>query len=337
MHNATLVYGVTYHGSTPEPLKGLDNSYGKHVCVSRLREHLKWYQQHFNVFSLGEILKRVREDLPLPENSLFIVFHDGYRGSYDIAFPMLKDFGLKATFFIATDFIGTNNRFWVDLLDAALKYTQIKTISINQLLGETTLNLQSLTDRQAASSKIRKHLKNKPIDKFNELFNQLIVDLGFAKVTNIPMLGEHEAFINWEMAREMTREGMEFGSHTHRHVICAHQDDETVKEEMEISKKVLEREIGQPCDLFCYPNGNYPSDGNDATDRLAFEAGYTNVLYMVGPYNYLNRKSFRLTGISYGETSDRSELSRSLSEMRFIKKRLLGLRIWPWDKDSLED
>ena len=38
-------------------------------------------------------------------NSIIITFDDGWKGSYEIALPILKEFGLNATFFVTKDFI----------------------------------------------------------------------------------------------------------------------------------------------------------------------------------------------------------------------------------------
>lgn len=336
MSKFTLAFGVTYHGSTPEHLEGLDNAYGKHISAANLREHLRWFMQRFHVIGMAEMLKQVRNGALPPRNSLFIVFHDGYRGNYDVAYPLLKEFGLKATFFPTTDFMGTARRFWVDILDAAVKYSERKEIAISSYQTTETLPLEGDADRLETSLKLRRKLKTLSAKAFEDEFDRIIPELGYAGPGEIPRLGDHEACLNWDMVREMSTGGMEFGSHTHCHVICARQREAVVREEMVTSKTLLEQEIGQPCDLFCYPNGFYPRDGNDATDRLAFEIGYKHVLYMAGPYNLLHPGIFRLTGIAFGEESDQAELRRTLSKRRFWRKKLFRGHIWPWDEDSLD-
>lgn len=50
----------------------------------------------------------------LPEKPIIITFDDGYRDNYENAFPALQDLGLRATFFVATEFVDQGNPDYVD-------------------------------------------------------------------------------------------------------------------------------------------------------------------------------------------------------------------------------
>ncbi len=336
MAKSTLAFGVTYHGSVPEPLGGLDNVYGKHISAKSLRNHLKWLRKHFQILGLGELIRCIRKGERIPNNSLFIVFHDGYRDNYYVAFSLLNELGLTATFLLATDFIETGNRFWVDVLDAALKNTEKKAIEVVTRFGKELIPLTNGGDKYDGALKLRNILKSLSSEQFEKHFSEVLSDLGYLNRDSVPWLGEHEHCMDWSMVRKMSEAGMEFGSHSHRHLICARQDRITTKEEMNISKKIIEEETGRECEIFCYPNGNYPRDGNDDTDVIASRLGYKMVLYMVGPYNLLHSDTFRLTGIAYGEGSDMRELKRTLSKKRYYWWKLRRSTIWPWDTDSLK-
>nr|WP_314045402.1 polysaccharide deacetylase family protein [uncultured Leptotrichia sp.] len=45
----------------------------------------------------------------LPENSVLVTFDDGYKNNYVEAFPILKKYGIKATIFLNTKYIGKND------------------------------------------------------------------------------------------------------------------------------------------------------------------------------------------------------------------------------------
>ncbi|MBU1882228.1 polysaccharide deacetylase family protein [bacterium] len=335
MFSSTLIYGVTYHGSVPEPLNGLDNVYGKHISADRLRSHLTWLKERYPIVSLIDSLRKVRQGRRPPRQAVFIVFHDGYRDNYDVAYPILKEMGLPASFFLTTAFIGTGKRFWVDLLDAAVKYSPRDRIEVETRTSQETLRLDSIPARYDAGVKLRNTLKPLADSIFQDRFDRLIAALGFDFPDQIPKLGDHENCLDWDMVREMSAGGMEFGSHTHGHIICARQDEATTRQEMTVSKEIIERETGKPCEIFCYPNGYYPQDGNEQTDRLAKDVGYDYVLYMVGPYNLINCNSFKITGLAMGDGDGIDVLERTLSLRRYLSRRLKGSNIWPWSKDSL--
>lgn len=67
----------------------------------------RFFQRHFRVVPLSEQVARSRagEDLG---GTLSITFDDGYRDNVEAAAPVLRRYGLPATFFVTTGFIGTN-------------------------------------------------------------------------------------------------------------------------------------------------------------------------------------------------------------------------------------
>jgi peptidoglycan/xylan/chitin deacetylase (PgdA/CDA1 family) len=68
--------------------------------------HLDAMQQAgYTAISLYTLLDHLTYGAPLPEKPVVLTFDDGYRDNYTNAFPLLRDRGLTATFFIVTDFI----------------------------------------------------------------------------------------------------------------------------------------------------------------------------------------------------------------------------------------
>jgi peptidoglycan/xylan/chitin deacetylase (PgdA/CDA1 family) len=336
MSKTTLVFGVTYHGSINYSATGLANLYGKHIGVHSLKEQLAWLVRHFRIMTINDILDHARRGT-LPAKVAFIAFHDGYRGNYETAFPLLKKFGAQVDFFIPTAFIGTQRRFWVDILDSALTHTQVKSLSLPGG-AETTeaYPLQGEMERVAAAHRLRNRLKSLPRSEFEPEFKRVLNALGWGEPSEVPGLGEHSACLDWDQVREMTQAGMRFGSHTHRHTICATQNDAVVREEMDTSKKLIEHETGQPCLNFCYPNGRFPGSGNETTDRIARELGYQSVLYMMAAPNLIHPGTYRLTGAALGEGSPLHKVKGTFSSFRFHWQHWRGDRIWAWDKDSLD-
>ena len=95
---------LTYHS--------LDNS-GSVISTrpEKFRRQMKiLHDSGSNVLSLREVANCLREKRNFPPNSVAITFDDGFRSVYDVALPVLKDYGFAATVFLVTDFCGKNNR-----------------------------------------------------------------------------------------------------------------------------------------------------------------------------------------------------------------------------------
>jgi peptidoglycan/xylan/chitin deacetylase (PgdA/CDA1 family) len=76
------------------------------VTPAMFDAHLDALQQAgYTTISLYTLLAHLTEGAPLPGKPVIITFDDGYRDTYENAFPRLQARGMTATFFVVTDFI----------------------------------------------------------------------------------------------------------------------------------------------------------------------------------------------------------------------------------------
>lgn len=98
-----LVYhSVAGHhpGQTPDQLK-MD------VDTAAFREQMSYLAEHkYSVISLAALIDALEGRTPLRDHAVVITFDDGWETQYEHAFPVLKQFGFTATFFIITKPIG---------------------------------------------------------------------------------------------------------------------------------------------------------------------------------------------------------------------------------------
>jgi peptidoglycan/xylan/chitin deacetylase (PgdA/CDA1 family) len=97
---------LTYHS--------LDDS-GSVISTApdQFRRQMKNLQEsNATVVSLRKVMNWLKEKQTLPPNSLSITFDDGFRNVYDVALPVLKEYGFTATVFLVTDYCGKNNRWY---------------------------------------------------------------------------------------------------------------------------------------------------------------------------------------------------------------------------------
>jgi len=77
--------------------------------------------------------------------------------------------------------------------------------------------------------------------------------------------------LTWEQIREMSKEGMEIGSHSCAHKLLGLESESRVREELEQSKIIIESNIGQEIKSVSYPNGSF----NARVNKIALECGYS--------------------------------------------------------------
>jgi peptidoglycan/xylan/chitin deacetylase (PgdA/CDA1 family) len=76
--------------------------------------------------------------------------------------------------------------------------------------------------------------------------------------------------LNWQQIKAMSDNGICFGSHGINHLFLTKHSDETIRYELETSKKIIEDKLGKPVLFFSYPYNNY----NKRLIELVSETGY---------------------------------------------------------------
>ena len=93
---------------------------GLTVGVRTFEEYCRFFKRHFRVVRLADMVARLERGQAL-DRELAITFDDGYRDNYDNAAPVLERLGLPATFFIVTEWMGTDIVPWWDR-DEGVRY-----------------------------------------------------------------------------------------------------------------------------------------------------------------------------------------------------------------------
>lgn len=76
------------------------------VSESNFRHQMKFlYDNNFHTITLEDLYQNQKENILLPSKVIIITFDDGFANNYTKAFPILKQYDFRATFFITTNFI----------------------------------------------------------------------------------------------------------------------------------------------------------------------------------------------------------------------------------------
>jgi peptidoglycan/xylan/chitin deacetylase (PgdA/CDA1 family) len=85
-----------------------DGSDALTVDVAMFERYCRFFRRHFRVAPLRTLVRALERRAPLLDRTLAITFDDGYRDNFDNAAPVLEKLALPATFFVVTQWIGTD-------------------------------------------------------------------------------------------------------------------------------------------------------------------------------------------------------------------------------------
>lgn len=86
---------------------------GLTVSVRMFERHCEFLRRHFRVVPLLDIVEKLERGQRL-NHELAITFDDGYRDNFEKAAPVLRRLSLPATFFVVTQWMGTDLVPWWD-------------------------------------------------------------------------------------------------------------------------------------------------------------------------------------------------------------------------------
>ena len=105
--NAAVIVAFHRVQETAEPDDGLT------ISARMFERHCRFFRRHFRVVPLREIVEKLERGERL-NRELAITFDDGYRDNFERAAPVLEKLSLPATFFVVTEWIGTDVVPWWD-------------------------------------------------------------------------------------------------------------------------------------------------------------------------------------------------------------------------------
>jgi peptidoglycan/xylan/chitin deacetylase (PgdA/CDA1 family) len=200
-----------------------------------------------------------------------VTFDDGYASCHDVALPILRAVGIRATFFISTSFVSERRLYWWERVALIVNQaTQSATLTSPKPL---TLVPRSRMSRIALLDAI----KDTPQLDVDQFLDGVAEALGVTWNTEIEAGYANGLIMTWDQVRGLARAGMDVESHSRRHRVLTTLDDANLRDELAGSREELEAQLGRPVRAIAYPVGRrIRRDGRDNERiRKAIEAaGY---------------------------------------------------------------
>lgn len=167
---------------------GYEKNNGLRMPEKQFREQMKYIKDNgYTTLSMEELYGFFVENKPIPKKSVVITFDDGYLDNYKYAYPILKEFNLKATIFVIASNIDKDNR--------SMNSKQLKELQNNGIdIQSHTLNHEELNklsyEKQLKTLKDSKNVMEKtlgkkvnyiayPFGKYNENTIRAAKDVGY--------------------------------------------------------------------------------------------------------------------------------------------------------------
>jgi peptidoglycan/xylan/chitin deacetylase (PgdA/CDA1 family) len=259
------------------------------------------------VISLDRYVDCVRDGTHLPAGSVILTFDDGYKDSFTNAYPVLRKYGLPATFFLPTAYIGTGEAKWDDLLSYLVRRSTIKEFSVELDIWQGSKRFTILGKRaklKVIDQLVRSLGRASSVDRqrvLDQMPSQLRVDPG--------ELDTSDLMLSWQDVQKMSKAtGISFGAHGVTHSRLSDLSVEAARWEIIGSKDRIEIAIDRPVRFFSYPFGG-PDDFNGQIKNILRSEGFECAVTSV-----------------YGQNDSGSDLLR-LRRVRALNCGAVGFRI----------
>jgi len=236
------------------------------ASVDQFDQQIRYLSKHYQPITFGDLIETINGDKRLPRYPVIVSFDDGFEDNYRNAFPILKKYSVPATIFLATDYIGQPKTFWFDRVVYNLRGAE--NLDLSRFDGPVIKNFSAECEENIAS--VLRFLKKIPESQRLEILD--LIESAFGD--DYPEQGFPESRpMSWDQVREMTNAGIEFGSHTVSHPILSKIDDRQLESELVDSRRMIEEQTHQSCQVIAYPVGGH-DEYDQRTRKVAKKAGY---------------------------------------------------------------
>ena len=230
-----------------------------------VKTSFEYLSKNYKIISLRKYIELINNKIPIPSKSIIITFDDGYKENYKLL-DIIKKFQIPITIFVCSDLIGTNRHFWW-----THPYGLYKNSYLKKLSNKERLSIIAKYDNSNQEDLLDKGRQSLNLKEFDEM-----VDCGL----------------------------VDFQSHTMSHPILNSCDNEEAFNEINDSKKKLERDYNLDIFAIAYPNGNY----SKREVEIIKNTGYKCALTAKPGINKIHTNVFELKRLGIRNNSNKDEI-----------------------------
>ena len=195
-----------------------------------------------------ELLQHVQKIKTINKNCFAVTFDDGYVDFYTRAWPILKKHNIPAFLFVPTEAIEQRKLGWWDRIAYIIKNSPIKNWSWDgRTYNLATEGAQLNWILHRAYGQGNSFLRNDDLQRFAEEL----------KVDSIPRDLQSKELLSWQQIKELYKEGVAIGAHSHRHEVFSNLTIEEQRADLITCKEIISKQLGFVPQSLAWPVGGY--------------------------------------------------------------------------------
>lgn len=253
--NEAFSFVVIYHRVVEDNPAGTDGfKLEKGISAANFERQMRFLLRHFDPAPASRIQLGLGRDIRFA-----VTLDDGYEDNYRVAAPILKRLGIPATFYVVSDFVGSDRLFWWEQLAELMRASKQQRIDMRAVIpdlypdGErkNVFPLRNLGERDHAYEQLCARIRQSPHEDIPARMKNL------AGYFEVPIREEGRRFglMSWRQLKDLVGQGFEIGGHSASHCNVVGAGEDLLRRELIASTGVIESKIDAPVESFAYPYG----------------------------------------------------------------------------------
>lgn len=260
---------LAYHRVVPDNL-GTKGRFGieRGIPARVFEAQLRFMRKHFAPVLASQALEGSNAPLRFA-----VTLDDGYADNFQVAAPILERLGISGTFFVVSEFVGTDRLFWWEQLADMVRKTEILRLDLDATLPDLAgapglspqMRLDSRSRREWCYERLSAALRGGRHEEVPGRMARLSAALGVQPREE----GRDYPLMDWRQLRTLADRGHEIGGHTATHPNVVGLDREGLEREIRGADARISDRLSVPVRSFAYPYGHYDRADNRAAAVLA--------------------------------------------------------------------
>ena len=292
------------------------------ISPEAFRRRLEFLARHYRVIDLDEAMRQHRAGRFEP-GQVVLTFDDGYYNFAAVAAVILQSYQMPATVYVVSADMESQQPVANLLVRDAVLSTRVSHARLSLPGPGTQLSLATERDRARVVRAVLDSLQTLPHEP--PVRSQRAIQVARELEVDGDDLLERRVWhsVNCGEARALAESGFSIQLHTHNHLEVVDYPD-TVCEQAQRCRAIVERVTQQPAVHYCYPTGLWTREAWEPLRQAGVESAVTTRL---GP-NFPQTPSLALRRFLDGEDRTQLEFEFEMSNLRWLLYAILHPRRW---------